>query len=596
MRVALWIVLASACGDSAASPDAGSVRGDSATPRTDGGASDAAFAIDAGAACALTSSTRTSTASGLAVVHRDGQSFVSWRDRAEGEAGAAFRYRLYGASEPIGEATLASAELVREGILNHSGQLFGAAFRPEDRLDPARPMAIVEEGAEPLPPWSGLAVTTVDRNGCAYYAVLATDLDGNAIEAIEPGMNATTEPIAELVAPRQPLEVYDSNERGKYSPQTRITGTPGLPLHVALHASNAQGGGAGDYGDYYLYFADRTMGWRDGLGGVFSVEETHSGDQHLLMRNRDTIVAPSGAQGVETMWFGYVADGVEGRHAYPFTEARLEWMIPWVIARYAADPERVYVSGGSMGAWGTVTFAFRRPELFAAVYPDRPRFRQRTMTSVIDAATDEDTLPTGERWTEHHDSVRFVEGHPGDLPFVGWNCGRQDGFASWQEQVDMIAALTEGRHGFAFAWNDGDHSSGSDARAEIERWYPATKFARNESYPAFTHSSIDDDPGPGDPTAGDLTGGVNLGFDWTVDRDEATTWVVTIENELATAAMTVDVTPRRTQAFDPGPGETIDVTTTFGTGTAVADENGLVTVEAVRIDPGARTTITLTRR
>jgi hypothetical protein len=160
----------------------------------------------------------------------------------------------------------------------------------------------------------------------------------------------------------------------------------------------------------------------------------------------------------------------------------------------------------------------------------------------------------------------------------------------------MIAALTEARHGFAFAWNDGDHSSGSDARAEIERWYPASKFARNLSYPAFTHSSIDDDPGAGDPTAGDLVGGVNLGFDWTVERDEAMTWVVAIENELATSAMTVDVTPRRTQAFDPAPGETVDVVTAFGTSTAIADENGLVTIEAVRIDPGVRTTITLNRR
>jgi hypothetical protein len=583
--------------------------GDDVVPRVDGGRTDDAgrvassdgsmsdaSPIDAGAACALTSETRTTTASGFAVVHHDGQSFVSWRDRAEGEAGAAFRYRLYRSDAPITEDTLGDAVLLESRLLNHSGQLFGAAFRPEQRLDPSAPMAIVEEGAPPLAPWSGLAVTTVVENGCAYYAVLATDLDDAPIEAVEPGVNATTEPIAERVGPRAPLKVYDSNERGKYSANTRITGATNLPLHVTLHASNAQGGGAGDYGDYYLYFADPTMGWRDGLGGVFSVEETHSGDQHLLLRSRDTIVAPSGSQGVETMWFGYVADGREGRHAYAFTEARLLWTLPWVVARYGADPTRVYVSGGSMGAWGTMTFAFRRPALFAAVFPDRPRFRQHTMTSVAGEVTDDDTLPSGERWIDHHDSIRFVSEHPEDLPFLGWNCGRRDGFATWQEQVDMIAALTAARHGFAFAWNDGDHSSGSDARAEIERWYPASKFALDESYPAFAHSSIDDEPGPGDPSAGDLTGGVNLGFDWTVVADERDTWSVEIENELATSEMTVDVTPRRTQRFDPAPGETLELTTTLGpNGAVTAGEHGLVTIESVRIAPGARTTLTLRR-
>ena len=46
---------------------------------------------------------------------------------------------------------------------------------------------------------------------------------------------------------------------------------------VELHASQGQGGPAGDYGDYYLYFATPEMGYRDGLPGVFSVEERRGG-------------------------------------------------------------------------------------------------------------------------------------------------------------------------------------------------------------------------------------------------------------------------------------------------------------------------------
>lgn len=572
-------------------PDVGTDTGEAST---DGGSSDTGEV-----GCTLSDATSVTLPSAMAVVHRDGQSYVSWRDRAEGSDGEAYRYRLYRAATPIeSDDDLVGLTPVVEGILNHSGQLFGGAFTPAQRLDAALPMAVLEDLGEPLPPWSGLAVATAEADDCAWYAVLATDLEGNPVESIEPGVNTTIDPLAERVAPREPILVYDSSARGKYSSNTEITGTQGLPLMVTLHASQAQGGGAGDYGDYWSYFGDATMGWQAGLPGVFSVEETHSGPQTLLMRNRDTIVQPTGVAALETMWFGYVAEPEGVRHAYPFTERRLEWMIPWVIARYGADAQRVYLSGGSMGAWGTITFGLQRPELFAAVFPDRPRFRQTSLTSVTTAALPDDTLPDGTSWAEHHDAIAFVTAHSGDeLPFVGWNCGRQDGFASWQEQVDMVAAMTELNLGFAFAWNDGDHSAGSAAAADIATWYPPERFARDLSYPAFANSSIDDDPGPGDPAAGDLVGGINLGFAWTDPTDTQDTWSSAMDNALAVMTMTVDVTPRRAQQFRPEPGEAVDFTTSRGAaGTVSADARGIVTVVGVEIAAGESTTLTLTRR
>lgn len=567
--------------------------GEGVEASSDGGSSDTGAL-----GCTLTDATSIALDSGMAVVHRDGQSWVSWRDRAEGSDGESYRYRLYRAATPIeSDDDLVGATPIVDGILNHSGQLFGGAFTPAQRLDATLPMAVLEDLGEPLPPWSGLAVATAEQDDCAWYAVVATDLEGNAVESIVPGVNATLDPIAELVAPRRPVLVYDSSARGKYSANTEITGTRGLPLMVTLHGSQAQGGGAGDYGDYWAYFGDATMGWQAGLPGVFSVEETHSGPQTLLMRNRDAIVQPSGAAALETMWFGYVAEQGGQRHAYPFTERRLEWMIPWVVTHYAADETRVYLSGGSMGAWGTITFGLHRPELFAALFPDRPRFRQTSLTSVTTEALPDDTLPDGTLWSAHHDAIAWVTAHAGDeLPFVGWNCGRQDGFATWQEQVDMVEAMTDLKLGFAFAWNDGDHSEGSDAAAEIAMWYPPERFARDLGYPAFSHSSIDDDPGPGDPALGDLVGGINLGFAWTDPIDTPDSWSSTIDNALAVATMTVDVTPRRAQAFRLDPGESVDFTTSRGdAGTIVADERGLVTAAAVEIVPGEGTTLTFTR-
>src|SRR5271166_4235895 len=108
----------------------------------------------------------------------------------------------------------------------------------------------------------------------------------------------------------------------------------------------------------------------------------------------------------------------------------------------------------------------------------------------------------------------------------------------------MVKALTTGRHGFAFAWNNGDHSSGSQPMEKVRKYYPPEKFARNSSYPAFSNSSIDNNPGNGDPTNGDLEGGINLGFLWSDVVDEESQWSVKLANDLAKAEMTVDVTPR----------------------------------------------------
>jgi hypothetical protein len=204
---------------------------------------------------------------GIAAVHRHGQTFITWKDVAEGQAGVPYRYSLYRSDRPIAPDNLAQAELCYQGVLNHSAKLFGSAFNIKDRLDPSKPMAVIEEGGKPLPLWNGLAVRTVRQDGKAYYAVVATDAKLNPVTTVVPGRSATTEVIEEKVAPVRPIKLYDSKSRGQYSPQTSITGQKLLPLRVELHASTGQGGGAGDYGDYYLYFATADMGYRDGLPG-----------------------------------------------------------------------------------------------------------------------------------------------------------------------------------------------------------------------------------------------------------------------------------------------------------------------------------------
>jgi hypothetical protein len=346
------------------------------------------------------------------------------------------------------------------------------------------------------------------------------------------------------------------------------------------------------------------MGWRDGLPGVFSVQERrHKLGNHLLLFSRDAIEHPSGLRAMETFWFGYhcIPAGAAHTepHAYPFTEARMLWIIDWVRHRYHADPERITAGGGSMGAWGSTTFAFRQAEVFAAVYPNRPRTRQKALPSLAATTSKapEATMPDGKTpYLSRMDMVKFASEHPGDLPFYAWCCGRRDGFASWQEQVDLVKALSAAHHGFAFAWNNGDHSSGAQPMEKVRKYYPPEKFARNRSYPAFSNSSIDQQLGNGDPKDGDLEGGINLGFLWQDVRDEADTWSVRLANDLAQTDLTVDVTPRRCQKFQVPPKTEVRWRASSGdSGTTVADAAGLVTIPRVKLPRGLEVVLTLSR-
>ena len=37
------------------------------------------------------------------------------------------------------------------------------------------------------------------------------------------------------------------------------------------------------------------------------------------------------------------------------------------------------------------------------------------------------------------DATRFAAGRHDDLPFLCWACGRHDGYATWQEHIDMVS-------------------------------------------------------------------------------------------------------------------------------------------------------------
>ena len=132
--------------------------------------------------------------------------------------------------------------------------------------------------------------------------------------------------------------------------------------------------------------------------------------------------------------------------------------------------------------------------------------------------------------------------------------------------------------------------------ARIAKYYPPERFARNQSYPAFCNSSIDEKLGNGDPKDGDLEGGINLGFVWKDVVGEDRRWSVRLSNDLAKDVMTADVTPRRCQQFRPRAGREISWSTSSGlSGQVVVDAARLATIPRVPLQPGAEVVLTITR-
>ena len=290
------------------------------------------------------------------------------------------------------------------------------------------------------------------------------------------------------------------------------------------------------------------------------------------------ISAPTGICGIWTFWYG-VNDKIHQPEAMPngtptnYSERRLLFEIDWVKQRLKTDPNRTYCSGSSMGGCGAMSFAFRHPEIFAAVYAHVPivayndgderkgeklgwhgnSHRLASFCGPLSLICSEG-MPLSKRM----DSTRLALSHPGDLPFLIIAHGRQDASIPWHNNPVFYRAIERMRHGCLIAWNDGDHPGVSERLpADFNEWKSShlTRFALNKSYPAFSHCSHNKDPGHGDNDDGDTIGYVNRGLNWTDPKETADRYEVLITYDLAAddLPLSVDVTPRRCQLFQLRP-------------------------------------------
>jgi len=566
----------------------------------------------------LVSSTLAQTAptvTNIRAIQHDGQTFVTWTDAAPGSSGKIYRYDLYrSTSGPIKDLT--HATLVQKGLFNNSAQLIGPKpFSQVTRLNDAFPMVRIDNHSAPLPLWSGLAVYTNSERAAAYYAVITRDTTGAKQPSALSTVNSLTNSVEEFPSPIAPVLQVPSTDSARRPDCCSISGTSSLPLWLKLHGS---GGSAPAFGDLQAYWGDSTMGYQDGIQSMFSVYEDHTGSaiakdgpRQLIVAPQDAIWSMDGNSGTETYWFGVKAvpqlAPERHPHVYPYTLAKLAFILPWVIQHYHADPNRIYGISESMGGYGQVQWSLRQPNLFAAIFMRIPILGPWLhLPSLIDTTpsghprivpTVDDTLPDGESYNGDTDAAAWISRDCSrNLPYVSWSSGRNDiGLANhrmWTYAVQMANALKHCHYGFSFIWNNGVHNNvTASLETRLLEQYQAV-FARNLSYPAFTNFSLDASYGNGDITAGDYSGCVNCGWNWHILTDTQATWSVTFKNEQVTTKATTDVTPRNTQRFTRAAGTSVKWSSSTGQeGTAVVDSSGLVTITGIELTPNTETTV-----
>jgi len=569
--------------------------------------------------------------SGLTAVCRSGQVFLTWQE-APVPAGTTFN--VYLSRTPIlDEPALAAAQRLGQWIEPHSAEdwtrdkgNYGKGREKDPKTGavpaPAAPVGyIIEPGGPRLDPASGLHVHTVGNGeeGEAYYAV-TTVLAGREDRALVPGANALPRPVAQKREPVQPI--WQGPGQGPPAGAGQ-----GKPLYLQLHAKGNRSACS------YIVFGDATHAWREGIPFMFDVSV---GADRVNLLPSDTMYvgrsfgrAPEAAGsvcGVWTFWYGCSdripePDQMDRGTPTNYTERRLLFMLDWVKRTLNTDPNRTYCSGSSMGGCGTMSFAFRHPEIFAAVSALVPivaynegdpakgqklgwhdnTFRLRPICGPVTLACS-DGMPLGQRL----DATAFVTAHPDDLPFLFIANGRQDTSIPWHNNPPLYRALQDLRHGCLVAWNDGAHP-------DVDRLLPAdvkqrgsaglARFALNRSFPAFSRCSRDHNPGNGDNTDGDIVGFLNRGLNWTdpVETPSRYEVLITYDLDAADLPLRVDVTPRRCQAFKLAPGQGCTAENIDAAGTTrqslrlEADRSGRVTFPGFELTQRQGNRLILTR-
>ena len=267
-------------------------------------------------------------------------------------------------------------------------------------------------------------------------------------------------------------------------------------------------------------------------------------------------------------WWGSGAKGFEPSPC----ERRVMACVRWAIAKFDIDPNRVYLSGNSMGGSGTLGIGLRNGDVFAAIKANVPAgvdhcaermlFRDDADPSLVAKIPDPPVL------------VDY------SAPNDGWSKGHNGFYA---QMAKRRYALLGFWGNFGHANRDPDIAKFNDIIHSLD-WL---SIRRNEAYPVFTAADCD--------TPIDFTfskggakgpGQVNGFFRWKNIKDTKSEFAmelrITTSNELCSAffnppaSASAEVSVRRLQNFRAKPGDRLKWSFGTASGAATAASDGRI--------------------
>lgn len=564
-------------------------------------------------------------------VHRNGQTFIVWPEIEGAE------YHVYRHTSPITSTNLSSATQLtgRWGPLDQdtSANPYGSENAPVN--------FVIEDGAMPLSDETGLFVHTTqpNREGRAYYAVTSV-IGGSEDQSIAEGINATTQPLTEMVATPKPVLTLSTN-RGRGRMYTQYMDYSQWNPTLSGYAYNFSVAVPADCDPTIAYPIRLELHAYGGAGKYVPQTEYDWPVIQLLPSDPGANVGTS-----HSWWYGFAADhNYKTQGSEPnsgsienFTEQRVLAAIDFLIDdnEYNVDPELTHVFGNSMGASGALALGMRYPSVFAGIYASQPMtdysadpvFQdsfvrlwgpQSLNLPIINKGPNNSAIASYDstgvwNWMNHQDQL--VDRRGDRFAYLMVDHGKADTTIDWFTQgKPMARVLTAARAGFSARANGGAGHGWQSFGAVVTNVFGfgygdiGNGDKRGWLYPvSWSFPGISNATGSGSlqpaPSGDDVH---NTNIEWSTPNndfhldivDQADRYEISFQS--TTVDQFADITPRNTTLFKPVSGTQcswsaigIDTNTEISSGVATVDSDNLLTVTTVPILSASGTRIRIT--
>jgi len=564
----------------------------------------------------------------LAVFHRNGQSFLTWSERNDivGE-----QYVIYRHTQPITASNLSSAEKLAtlpEGTCAYGTERMRENDYPPENNGGYRSLRnyVIQPLGNELSDGTGFFVWTTHQNQNSYYAV--TMISGGSENQTDFSIENMVGPLPESIADPSPVLVWQSdNGLGRvytqfmdYSQWNPTYETPeGLTYaynyFVGLPSADVCNGSVSEPMALLLHIEGYGSRYEAGQGShYFCCVEVWCDDPR------------------QSWYYGYSATHDYGNSETAvvtgpivnFTEERLLRAVYDTLRdeNYSIDPQRIYTYGHSMGGSGALALAMRYPNVFAASYSSEPMTNYRTSGFWINEDLEpkwgsvELNLPIENRgryasnliqyngmgvWDWQNHQAQWVERRGDEMAYMTLAHGTQDDVIIWASQGNLAyEPLNRSRRAFSgqtvvsgHTWIgfEGMGPNLYGGSAPFSGPFANFRMIRNETLPAITYAD-----GSGNLPPNGIAF-YNMNIEWSASWhswngppvDTTEMWGVSLRTT-DDSTQQVDITPRRTQHFHVTPGQLyfwenrrLSDNGLIGSGTAIADADGLVTIEDVQV-------------